>query len=287
MAIAEDCGNRHDEPRGSAKQTLVNSSRHISQGRISVIRRELDERLDEAGDSSEQPDERANIGDCNEETKVALQTPHFKLPGFLRDFAKFVLRQIVTDERRMDDSCDRNERCLAFRSRFGEIPIADQVRKTLQEFSQINGGAVVVENALKKNGDGNNATKQDEPHQRPSLLHVVDHPRLIDELCSRCKVLGKGESCTERFSVSVFFGVEHSIRRAAVSCCDCRRSETLPPLQGGAVWMAGFPGVSPRAQSHRPSGASSTGQVHTIFHCRSEAVSRSAGAGLNSVPMSA
>src|SRR5208282_6920825 len=137
MAIAEDCGNRHDKARGSGQQTLVDSSRDISQRRISVISREPAQRLDDAGDSSEQPDERANLGDSNEEPKVTFQTPHFKLPGFLRDFAKFVPRQIVTDERRMDDPCDWNERCLAFRPRFCEITIPDQVRKTLQEFSQI------------------------------------------------------------------------------------------------------------------------------------------------------
>ena len=47
-----------------------------------------------------------------------------------------------------------------------------------------------IEKPLRKDGDGNNAAKQNEPHQRPSLLHVVDHPKLIDELSSGCKDQG-------------------------------------------------------------------------------------------------
>src|ERR1700728_1391815 len=48
-----------------------------------------------------------------------------------------------------------------------------------------------IEKALGKNGDGNNTAKQNEPHQRPPLLHVVDHSRLIDELSPACKDQGK------------------------------------------------------------------------------------------------
>jgi hypothetical protein len=49
-----------------------------------------------------------------------------------------------------------------------------------------------IEQALRKNGDGNNTAKQNEPHQRPPLLHVVDHSRLIDELSPACKDEGRG-----------------------------------------------------------------------------------------------
>src|ERR1700756_2412509 len=44
-----------------------------------------------------------------------------------------------------------------------------------------------VEQPLCENSPRNDATKQNEPHERPPFLHVVDHRRLIDEQPSGCK----------------------------------------------------------------------------------------------------
>src|SRR5258708_35787089 len=38
-----------------------------------------------------------------------------------------------------------------------------------------------IKQALDENRHGDSATQEDKPHQRPTLLHVVDHPGHISE----------------------------------------------------------------------------------------------------------
>ena len=59
--------------------------------------------------------------------------------------------------------------------------------KAIKKFAQVKLCSVKLENPSRKYIDGNHATEQNEPHQRAALLHVVDHPKLIDELRPACK----------------------------------------------------------------------------------------------------
>src|SRR6202043_1206979 len=112
---------------------------------------------------------------------------------FLNDFPQLGTRQMMTCQRCVDHSSDRYRSGLTFHTRFCEVPFSDQVGQPLQKFAQINRRTMKVQKPLSKEGDGNNATKQNEPHQRPSLLHVVNHPKLIDELWSGCNNEGQSE----------------------------------------------------------------------------------------------
>jgi hypothetical protein len=49
----------------------------------------------------------------------------------------------------------------------------------LEEFFNVDAGAMKMQETLNEHRDGYNATKKDEPHERSTLLHVVDHPGLI------------------------------------------------------------------------------------------------------------
>jgi hypothetical protein len=93
----------------------------------------------------------------------------------------------MTYQRCVDDSSCRYRSGLTFNSGFGEVPFSDQIRQTLQKLAQVNRCPVKVEKPFGKYSNGNHATEQNEPHQRATLLHVVDHPKLIDELRSACK----------------------------------------------------------------------------------------------------
>ena len=93
----------------------------------------------------------------------------------------------MTDERRVDNSSNRHRRGLTLHARFRKVSLSDEIGQALEKLPQMNGRAVVVKKPLRKNRDGNNATNQDEPHQRPPFLHVVDHPELIDEQRATCK----------------------------------------------------------------------------------------------------
>jgi hypothetical protein len=49
----------------------------------------------------------------------------------------------------------------------------------LEEFLNVDAGAMIIQKTFNKHRDGHNATEKDEPHERSTLLHVVDHPGLI------------------------------------------------------------------------------------------------------------
>ena len=115
----------------------------------------------------------------------------------------------------MDDPGRRYRSGLTFNSRFGEVPFPDQIRQALQKLAKLIVDTVKVEKPFRKDSNGNNATKQNEPHQRPPLLHVVDHPKLIDELWSACKNWAKGRLGVLEFG-SV--GTSSSIVSCSLSC---------------------------------------------------------------------
>jgi hypothetical protein len=62
--------------------------------------------------------------------------------------------------------------------RFGEIGALKKVRETLEKFANVNGGAMQIEQPLGENRDGDDAARQDGPHEQATLLDVVDHSLL-------------------------------------------------------------------------------------------------------------
>jgi hypothetical protein len=61
--------------------------------------------------------------------------------------------------------------------RLGEIAALNQIGKSLQEFTNVDSGAMQIEKPLRENADGNNAASQDRPHQQTALLDVIDHAK--------------------------------------------------------------------------------------------------------------
>ena len=70
----------------------------------------------------------------------------------------------MADQRRVDDSSNGYRSGLTFHSRLCQVPFPDQVRQALQKIAQINRRPMKVEKPLRKDGNGNNAAKQNEPH---------------------------------------------------------------------------------------------------------------------------
>jgi hypothetical protein len=60
----------------------------------------------------------------------------------------------------------------------------------LEKLPNVDAGAVIVEETLDEHRDGYNATEKDEPHQRSTLLHVVDHPGLIRKPAAERNIYG-------------------------------------------------------------------------------------------------
>ena len=86
--------------------------------------------------------------------------------------------------------------------RLSEIATPNQVRQSLQEFADMNAGAVQVKEALGKNSDRDDAAAQDWPHQQSAFLDVIDHAGFValfldcgkaTTLCTLCgRLLGAG-----------------------------------------------------------------------------------------------
>src|SRR5437016_10582429 len=75
----------------------------------------------------------------------------------------------------MNTARDRAGRAGRFVQRFGEIPALDQIRKSFQEFADVDGSAMQIEKALGEDSDGDNAAGQNRPHEQSALLDVVNH----------------------------------------------------------------------------------------------------------------
>ena len=74
----------------------------------------------------------------------------------------------------VNDPCDWRGKTGALHLGFGKAIMLDQVGQTSHEFAQADGDAMEVCDALEEDGSRQHATKQNEPHERPSLLHVFD-----------------------------------------------------------------------------------------------------------------
>jgi hypothetical protein len=96
------------------------------------------------------------------------------LSGFLHDLAKFRARRIM-DDRGVNDSRDRARGSGRLVQGLGEVAALDQVSEPLQKLAHVDGGAVQIKEPLGKNRDGNDAARQDGPHEQAPLLDVVDH----------------------------------------------------------------------------------------------------------------
>jgi hypothetical protein len=59
--------------------------------------------------------------------------------------------------------------------RFGEIAALKEIRKSLEKFTDVNRGAMQIEQPFRKDRDGNDAAREDGPHEETTLLDVVDH----------------------------------------------------------------------------------------------------------------
>jgi hypothetical protein len=104
----------------------------------------LYERLNQTGHGPEQSDERTDVPDGNEQTKVSLQPRNLQLPGFLNDFSKLRSRQMVPDERRMDNSGNGHRSGLTLNARLRKVSFSDQIGQALKKLAQINVRAVEV-----------------------------------------------------------------------------------------------------------------------------------------------
>ena len=56
-----------------------------------------------------------------------------------------------------------------------EIAALDEVGKSLEKFTHVNGGAMQIEEPLRDHCDRDYAASQDGPHEQAALLDVVDH----------------------------------------------------------------------------------------------------------------
>jgi hypothetical protein len=98
------------------------------------------------------------------------------------DIAKFGARRIVPDYRGVNHPRDRPRRPGRLMQRLSEIAPPDDIRETLQKFTDMNCCSVQVEQAFKKNRNGDDAAGQNWPHQQTALLNVVDHETVFLDL---------------------------------------------------------------------------------------------------------
>src|SRR5438132_2941278 len=91
-----------------------------------------------------------------------------------------------------------------------------------------------IEQPLCKNSQRNNATKQYEPHQRPPLLHVVDHRRLINEQSAGCKTNPEPRATRRQKAEGrrQDSGLQTTPREPRTVSCKLRAVNCEPPANG-------------------------------------------------------
>ena len=70
----------------------------------------------------------------------------------------------------------------------GEIAALDQIGQAAEELADANARAVEVGDPLGEDGGGDHAAEEDEPHERPAFLHIVQHRgEVIGQSGAGCK----------------------------------------------------------------------------------------------------
>ena len=185
--IADGAWDGDDEAGGGGEEALVDAARDVGGTGEAGLRGHIYEGFDESDDGAEQSDERGDDGDGGDDAEAAFEARDFELAGFLDDLFQLGARRFMPDERGVDDAGDGARRARAFRERFGEAAALEQVREAANEFAHANLCPVEVSDPLEEDCPGEHTTEQEEPHQRPALLHVVDHSDLVGENRNRGK----------------------------------------------------------------------------------------------------
>ena len=81
----------------------------------------------------------------------------------------------MADDGRVNDARDGTGGAGAFMQRLGKVAPLHQVRKALEELADVNGRAMKIKKTFRKNGDRDDAAGQDGPHEKTTLLDVIDH----------------------------------------------------------------------------------------------------------------
>src|SRR6516164_8289658 len=94
---------------------------------------------------------------------------------------------MMTNDGGMNHPCDRYRNGLALNPGFGKTLFPNQVRQALQKLASVNFCPMKIEKPFGEDSNRDDATKQDQPHEWSPLLHVVNHPGLINEVIGHCK----------------------------------------------------------------------------------------------------
>src|SRR5438067_2385704 len=127
------------------------------------------------GNRPDQAEKRRQKSKCRQNAKETFELWNLQLPRFLHNLTQVRPRQVVPKNGGVNNASHRTWSASRLVQGLGEIAPLDQVRKTLQKFTHMNRGTMQVEEALGKNGDGDNAAGQNRPHQQPALLDVINH----------------------------------------------------------------------------------------------------------------
>ena len=175
IAVGDESRRRHDQAGRGREQTLVNAAGKFGHGGVAAVGSDRAEGVDHSRDCSEQAEERREKSERGEDAEESLELRHFQLSRFLHDLAQFRAWRIVADDGGMNDARDRPRCAGRFVQRFGEIAALNEIGKPLQEFADVDGGAMEIKEALGENRDRHDAADQDRPHEQPALLDVIDH----------------------------------------------------------------------------------------------------------------
>ena len=75
----------------------------------------------------------------------------------------------------MNHPRNRARGCGAFMERLREAAPLKKGGKTPHKIADPDGGPVEIGDSFEENGAGKDAAEEDEPHQGPAFLHVINH----------------------------------------------------------------------------------------------------------------
>src|ERR1700758_4818816 len=70
---------------------------------------------------------------------------------------------------------------------FCKIATLNEVRKAFEKFPHLNGGAMQIEKSFSEDGNGDDATSKNRPHEQAAFLDVINHARFLVCIVSRGK----------------------------------------------------------------------------------------------------
>ena len=175
VGIGESARDGDHEASGGGQEALEDAIGHLGGGGSASCGGEFGGCVEHAEDGAEEADEGRDHAGGGEDVDPAFETADLELSGVLHDGAQFFTGVVVSQHGGVEDAGDGCGNGGAFDLGLGPAFFADEVGQSTEEVCDGDGDLIEEEDALEEDPAGEDAEREENPHERAAFLEVIDH----------------------------------------------------------------------------------------------------------------